>query len=66
MPTIQMTISNLTKEQKSEIVKSFTKAASEVTKIAPEAFTVIIYETPLENIGVGGELLADRFAKGGK
>jgi 4-oxalocrotonate tautomerase len=50
----------MTKEQKAEIVQKFTEAAHKVTGIRKDAFIVIIRENERENIGVGGDLLANR------
>ena len=60
MPVITLKGPKLTKEQKVELVKSFTETASRVTNIAASAFVVYLEEMEPENIGVGGTLLADR------
>ena len=60
MPVITFEGGKLTREQKAELVSQFTEAAHKNTKINKEAFVVIIYENDRENIGVGGELLADK------
>ena len=51
----------ITVDQKRQLVKKLTKAAVEVYKIGH--ITVLIRENPPENVGVGGELLADRKKK---
>ncbi|MGD0621056.1 MAG: 4-oxalocrotonate tautomerase DmpI [Thermacetogeniaceae bacterium] len=60
MPVITMKGPKMNKEQKAEIVKSFTETASRVTNIPAQAFVVLIQEMDHENVGVGGVLLADR------
>ncbi|MCD4845668.1 MAG: tautomerase family protein [Methanosarcinales archaeon] len=51
----------ITVDQKRQLVKKLTEAAVEVYKIGH--ITVLIRENPPENVGVGGELLADRKKK---
>jgi 4-oxalocrotonate tautomerase len=58
MPTIIVDGPPVSTEQKRELVKKLTKAAVEVYRI--EHITVLIRENPPENVGVGGQLLADR------
>ena len=60
MPVITMKGPKMNKEQKAEIVKSFTGTDSRVTNIPAQAFVVLIQEMDHENVGVGGVLLADR------
>ncbi|MGB9847409.1 MAG: 4-oxalocrotonate tautomerase DmpI [Desulfotomaculales bacterium] len=60
MPVITLHGPKLTREQKAEIVRLFTEAASKVTNIPAQAFIVQIEEMDRENVGVGGVLLADR------
>ncbi len=50
-------------ERKRELVKKLTDAASEVYGIKRGHIIVLIRENAPENVGVGGELLADRMAK---
>ena len=59
MPVITFEMTPMSKEQKQEIVKGFTETATRVTGIPKEAFYVLIHENAEENVGVGGELLAD-------
>lgn len=59
MPIITLDGPKLTREQKEELVKSFTKIASEVTKIPEKSFIVILEERERDNVGVGGVLLSD-------
>ena len=60
MPVITMKGPQMSKEQKAEVVKSFTETASRITNIPAQAFVVLIHEMDHENVGVGGVLLADR------
>lgn len=59
MPVITLEGSKLTKEQKSKLVKELTSAASNIINAPEQAFFVFIKENKKENIGVGGQLLAD-------
>jgi 4-oxalocrotonate tautomerase len=45
-------------ERKRQLVKRLTDVAVEVYKI--EHITVLIRENPPENVGIGGQLIADR------
>ncbi len=60
MPVIHMDGPKLTKEQKTELVKGFTRVASEVYKIPEKSFIVLIEERDRDNVGVGGVLLSDK------
>lgn len=60
MPIITMEGPELSKEQKKDLVESFTREAVRVTGIPIQAFVVLIYENDPDNVGVGGELLSDR------
>ena len=60
MPIITLECSYLTKEQKAELAREFTATASRVMAIPSQAFVVLVKENALENIAVGGQLLADR------
>ena len=62
MPVITLEVSQLTKDQKREIIRQFTDTASEITKIPKEAFVILIKENPLGNIGNGGKTLEDIMA----
>lgn len=63
MPIINFEGPHMTIEQKAKIVKEFTAAASETLNIPKEAFTVLIKENNMENIGVAGELLSEKMKK---
>ncbi|AEG18196.1 4-oxalocrotonate tautomerase DmpI [Methanobacterium paludis] len=60
MPVITIDAPKLTKEQKSELVKSFAEKASEVMGLPVEAMVILIREVDAENVGVGNILLCDR------
>lgn len=62
MPIITIDGPKLSKEQKKDLVESFTREAVRVTKIPIQGFVVLIKENDLDNWGVGGELLSDRLA----
>ena len=59
MPVITVDGPNLSKEQKAELVKSFSETASKVMGIPVDAMVVIIREVNAENVGVGDCLLCD-------
>jgi 4-oxalocrotonate tautomerase len=63
MPTIFFYGPKLEKEKKRELVRSFTKKASELTGIDEAAFVVYLRNSDPEDVGVGGELLEDRHKK---
>ena len=50
-------------EIKRILVKEITDALEKVYKLPRNAFTVLIKENYPENVGVGGELIADRINK---
>ena len=50
-------------EKKRELVGALTEAAHRVTGHPKGILTVLIHENGPENVGVGGELLADRQAR---
>jgi len=53
----------MSKEQKKDLVESFTREAARVTDIPAQAFIILINENDPDNVGVGGELLSMRMAK---
>ena len=63
MPTIFFYGPDLDKDKKRQLVRSFTKAASEVTGISESAFVVYLQPTTPDTVAVGGELLEDRRKK---
>ncbi|WP_455683898.1 4-oxalocrotonate tautomerase DmpI [Thomasclavelia sp.] len=60
MPVITFEVAALNKDQKRELVKGFTEVASRVTGLPEAGFYVFLKENSLENVGVGGQLIADR------
>ncbi|MHC1604860.1 MAG: 4-oxalocrotonate tautomerase DmpI [Candidatus Methanofastidiosia archaeon] len=58
MPTITVEGPPIDIERKRELVKKITEVAIEIYKI--EHITVLIRENPPENVGVNGQLIADR------
>lgn len=63
MPTIFFYGPELEKEKKRELIRAFTAAASQATGIPQSAFVVYLRKSGEEDVGVGGELLADRREK---
>jgi 4-oxalocrotonate tautomerase len=59
VPTIFFYGPELERDKKKELISSFTKKASELTGIDESAFVVYLRKSEHENVGVGGELLAD-------
>ena len=64
MPIITIDGTNFTKEQKKDLIESFTHEAARITNIPTQAFIVKINEDSPDNWGVGGELLSELMAKG--
>lgn len=62
MPNIILDGPKMTREQKAQLVREFTETAGRILNIPTDAFIVTIKENSLENVGVGGRLLADRQA----
>jgi 4-oxalocrotonate tautomerase len=58
MPTIMVEGPPISVEQKRELVKRLTEVAVDVYRV--EHITVLIRENPPKNVGVSGQLLADR------
>lgn len=63
MPVITFEAASLTHEQKQQLVKEFTETASRVTGLPLQGFYVFLKENSLDNVGVGGQLIADREQK---
>ena len=59
MPVITIDGPKLSKEQKAELVKSFSQTASKVMGLPVDAMVVIVREVDAENVGVGDCLLCD-------
>lgn len=66
MPNITIEAAKLTKENKTELIKTLTKTASAITNIPESSYTVLIKEFPMENWGIGGETLEDIINKRSK
>lgn len=60
MPGVVFEGPKLSKDQKRQLVKEFTKIASEITDIPEHAFIVTIKENDKDNVGVGGILLSEK------
>lgn len=63
MPTIFFYGPVLEVEKKRELIRSFTEAASQATGIDKSVFVVYLRKSSPDEVGVGGELLADRRKK---
>ncbi|MDK2856579.1 MAG: 4-oxalocrotonate tautomerase [Bacillota bacterium] len=59
MPLIQIDGPILDKEKKANLIKALTDAASTTLGLPAQAFTVIIRETPPDNVGIGGTQLSE-------
>jgi 4-oxalocrotonate tautomerase len=66
MPTIFFYGPELDKEKKKELIASFTETASRLTGIDKSAFVVYLRPSSPDNVGVGGELLRERFQREGR
>lgn len=55
MPYISVESGKLSAEQKKLLIERLTLAASEITHIPVQFFTVTIKELPDENFGIGGQ-----------
>ena len=66
MPTIFFYGPELEEQGKRELIKSFTEKASEVTGIHQGAFVVYLRKSTHGDVGVGGQLLEDKFKEEGK
>ncbi len=58
MPIIQIDIAKVAPEKKPELIEKLTLTAAEVLEIPVQAFTVILREDGLDNIGSGGKQLS--------
>ena len=63
MPVISVEGSKLTKEQKSELIASFTEVASKIMNVSKELYIVLIKENDMDNIGLGGVVLSEKLKK---
>lgn len=64
MPVITLEAGKMDKNQKEALIAEFTRVASDILKISPDAFIVYLKENQFDNIGVGGKSLSK--AVGGK
>ena len=65
MPFVSIRMAgSATREQKAGIVADVTRSLVERLGKAPAAVQVVIEEVSTENYGAGGQLIADRAAKG--
>lgn len=60
MPYIAMGVPKRDIETKRKLVAGVTNLVSELYGIRREAITIVITESPQENVSVGGVLLADK------
>jgi 4-oxalocrotonate tautomerase len=60
MPAIILEMAPLTIDQKRSLVTEITESAARITGLPKEGFYVFIKENGPENVGVGGQLIADR------
>ncbi len=51
------------KDKKRDLIIALTEAASKTYKLPREAITVLIKENSPENVGIGGQLLAERIPR---
>ncbi len=57
MPIISVTMGQVERNQKIELIKKLTATAAEVTKIPEQSFTILIHELDDYNIGLAGRTL---------
>jgi 4-oxalocrotonate tautomerase len=63
MPTIFFYGPRLDKQKSRDMIKSFTETASRLTGIDQSSFVIYLREASHDNVGVGGELLEDKYKK---
>lgn len=66
MPVVKIEGPKVSKEQKTRIVKEIIPKLSEIYNIPEQSFITYIKENDLENIGIGDELLSERYNKSNK
>lgn len=59
MPLMTIETPKITKQQKEQLVNEFVTSASKILNLPKQAFTTIIRENDLDNIGNGTELLSN-------
>ncbi len=62
MPTIVVYFGGADKDTKAKLIRELTNVASDILDRPARGFTVIIHDTPPEDVGVGGETLAAKWA----
>ncbi|MCS7253858.1 MAG: 4-oxalocrotonate tautomerase DmpI [Armatimonadota bacterium] len=60
MPVIRVDGPKIDTDKKRELTRRLTEVAAEIYGMSKEHIIVLIRENPPENVGVGGELIADR------
>ncbi|MDI9646470.1 MAG: 2-hydroxymuconate tautomerase family protein [Archaeoglobales archaeon] len=60
MPTIIIYGPKLAVDKKRELVAKLTDIASQIYSMDKRTITILIHEQQAENVGVGGELIADK------
>ncbi|MFC1995456.1 4-oxalocrotonate tautomerase DmpI [Chloroflexota bacterium] len=60
MPSIVVGGPKCDVDQKRKLAEKLTDVAAEIYRLPKEAITVVIQESPPENVGIGGVLLVDR------
>ena len=63
MPVIIFEGGKVSQDKKKELIRELTETAVKVTGIDSSAFIVYIHENEYDNIGVGGEPLAEILGK---
>jgi len=63
MPAITVKMGKTPPEKKKELIEKLTMAATEVTAMPAEYFSIYIQEFEADSIGVGGQTIAEKFAK---
>ncbi|MEG3069806.1 MAG: 4-oxalocrotonate tautomerase [Peptococcaceae bacterium] len=58
MPLITLEAGRMDKNQKDQLITEFTRVASDILNIPPDAFVVYLKENEPDNIGVGGKPLS--------
>ena len=62
MPVITVKTGKTAPETKKALIEELTAAASKVTNIPASSYSIYIEELELDNIGVGGQTVAERMA----
>ncbi len=59
MPVISVTMSQVTKKQRKELISQLTATAVKITGIPPQSFTVTLNELPKDSLGIGGQTVEE-------